>query len=101
MKPWDGWKITRNGGKLLIDVYLSSYRQTDKKYRTTEEIVYDDTAKIISKGYRECIGFKNEIAYYKMPVYIKFHNFKKCDYRNGFTDDLGRVIPEDTPGAYP
>ncbi len=93
---------TKKGGKLLIDISLKGWGQnTDMKYIQREKISYDDTASIISKGYRKCIGLKTDLAYYNMPVYVQFHNFRKCEYTNGFTDDMGNIVDADTPGAYP
>lgn len=95
----DGFRVTKAGGKCLINIRRVHYNSLD--YKMTQEIVYDDTATIFAQGYRECIGLMTSLAYYKMPVFIRFHGYKKCNYHNGFTDDLGNVVPADTPGAYP
>lgn len=96
MKLLDGWKITRKGGKLLIDFTLKSYGTGPLKHIKKEEITYKSTSEIIQLGYRECIGYKTDLAYYKMPIYVKFHNFKKYDYKNGFTDEWGRPVDPET-----
>lgn len=100
MKILDGWKITKKGGKLLIDMTVPPWSKASQRYHTDEKIVYDDTADILAKGYRPCDGYKTELAYYGMPIYIKFNYWHKCDYINGFTDEYGRPCLEG-PGAYP
>jgi len=101
MKLLEGWRITRKGGKLLIDFYLKPFGDPhDMKYRPEEKIVYKPTEEIIGLGYRECVGYKTELAYYRMPIYAKFHNFKKFDYEHAWTDDLGNPVdPETFEGA--
>lgn len=102
MKMIEGWKIGMNGGKLLVDFTMKPWGD-ELKHRTDEQITYKSTAEIISLGYRECIGYKTKLAYYKIPVYVKFHNFKKFDYSHGWTDEFGNPVdPETYEGAiYP
>lgn len=96
MRFLEGQKIVNNGGKLLIDIYLKPYDIGSMRYRKTEDVTYKKISEIISLGYRECIGFKNELAYWRMPIYIKFHNFKKCEnYREGWTDEYGTPVDPD------
>lgn len=102
MRTTEGWMITKNGGKLLIDISLKGWgAKSEMKYIQRETVCYDDTATIISRGYRQCLGLKNQLAYYNMPIFVQFHNFRKCDYRNGYTDDMGNVVQSGELGAYP
>lgn len=101
MKVKEGWEITRKGGKLLVDISVSPWDRASRRYHRTEKIVYDDTADIITAGYRMCEGLKTDLAYYKMPIYVKFNGWVKCDYKQGFTDKLGVPVGKDTEGAYP
>ena len=101
MKIMEGWKITQNGGKLLVDISVSPWDHKSKRYFQREKIVYDDKKEIILRGYKECEGLKTDLAYWRMPVYVKFTGWKKCDYRKGFTDKLGIPCDKDVEGAYP
>lgn len=97
MKFLEGMKTTKKGGKLLIDVYLKPFGDPhEMKYRSEERITYESTSEIICKGYRECVGFKTELAYYRMPIYMKLHNFKKFDYEHAWTDDYGNPVNPET-----
>ena len=100
LKTIEGWRTTHKGGKLLVDFTLKSYGHgNDMPYIRREEIVTIPTSEIISKGYRLCEGLKSELAFYRMPVYVRFHNFRKCDYRFGHLDEWGE--PTDDTNGWP
>lgn len=87
----EGFRAGSKGKKLLIDINLTAATPTSKlRYFRREELTDLPTEDIIFKGYRECIGAKSGLAFYRIPVYIRFGNFKKCDYKNGYIDDYGR-----------
>lgn len=86
---------------MLIDISRAPWQSKERIYYQTEKVSYAPMEEIISMGYRECIGLKTSLAYYHMPIYVKFNYFKKCDYKHGYTDKLGNPVPEGTEGAYP
>lgn len=100
LRMTEGWKITKQGGKLLVDISIPTWGKTLRRYYQTEKIVYYKKSDIIAMGYRPAEGLKSDLAYYNMPVYVRFNNWKVCDYVNGFTDQYGRPCAEDA-GAYP
>lgn len=94
MKIIEGWKLAGQGKKLLVDLSLMpswtwGSRAGDKVYNCDEELTDLPTSQIISMGYREAEGWKDGLAFYRMPVYVKFHGFVKCDYRHGYIDRWG------------
>ncbi len=101
LKLMEGWKITKKGGKLLVDISIPPWSRSNHRFFQTEKIVYTPTSEIIMEGYRPCDGLKTELAYYGMPVFVRFNGWKKCDYINGFTDKYGRPCEESAPGAMP
>ena len=93
----EGWKLAKDGYKLCIDFTLKSFGAgDDMQYIRTARLTKDSTGSIISKGYRQADGLITSLAYYRMPVYVKFNNFKKCDFRNGYVDEIGRLVKEPT-----
>lgn len=100
MKMIQGWRATSKGSKLLVDFTLKSYGDDkDLPYIRKEQMVTIPTSEIISNGYRLCEGLKSELAFYRMPVYVRFHNFEKCDYKNGHLDAWGE--PTDDSDGWP
>lgn len=97
----DGIKIAKNGGKVLIDFSVPYWARDSKRYYPTEKIVYDKKSEIIAKGYRRSYGYKTDLPYYFIPVFVKFNNWKKCNYMDGYVDRYGRPCKSDDPGAYP
>lgn len=85
----EGFRAASQGKKLLIDANLSTQVNRSRYFRH-EELTDLPTEEIIYRGYRECIGAKSGLAFYRIPIYIKFGNFTKCDYKNGYIDDYGR-----------
>ena len=100
----EGWKLARDGYKLVIDFTLKSFASgDDMQYIRTARLTKDSVGLIISRGYRQADGLITSLAYYRMPVYVKFNNFRKCDYTKGYVDDLGRIVkdPEENTSAVP
>lgn len=101
LKIIEGWKLASKGKKLLVDLTLDGYtfidgkiygygpRAGEKVYRCNEELTDLPTSQIIAMGYRETEGWKDGLAFYRMPVFIRFHNFTKCDFRKGYVDRWG------------
>lgn len=98
MKIIEGWKAASNGQKLLVDLTLRPWGD-QLMYRCNEQLTDKPVSEIISMGYRECEGWKDGLAFYRMPIYVKFHNFKKCDYKKGFIDKWGE--PTDSMHGFP
>ena len=92
-------KVARDGGKIQVDVVLKGYSDGNPRTRTVESIVYCGKSDLVFRGYRPVDGYRTKLAYWRIPIYIKYHNFKKCDYVNGFVDDFGR--PTDAEHGYP
>ena len=111
LKLIEGWMATHKGTKLLVDITLDSYtfingqvygygpRAGEKVYKCEEKLTDMPTSAIISQGYRQCEGWKDGLAFYRMPIYIRFHNFRKCDYRRGYVDRWGE--PTDAQHGVP
>lgn len=111
LKLIEGWKLAGQGKKLLVDLTLDGYtyingqvhgygpRAGEKVYKCEEKLTDMPESKIIAMGYRICEGWKDGLAYYRMPIYIRFHNFKKCDYRSGYVDGWGE--PTDSKHGVP
>ena len=100
LKIIEGWRLASKGKKLLVDIHLDYYysegkvcgfgpRAGEKVYQCDERLTDLSTSEIIANGYRECDGWKSSLAFYRMPIYIRFHNFKKCDYRSGYVNQWG------------
>jgi hypothetical protein len=97
----EGWKLAGEGYKLMVDFTLKSFAAgDDMKFIPLYRLTKDPVATLISKGYRESEGLVTKLAYYRMPVYVKFNNFKKCDFRKGFVDELGRIVKNPEDGQY-
>lgn len=95
-----GYQISKKGGKLLVDFDTNIVLRRENKYRPTEKIVYDPAADIIAQGYKPCYGYKSDMAYNFIPVYIRFSGFKKCTgYEFGFVDGMGHVV-DPSPNNY-
>lgn len=100
LKRIEGWKTTLKGGKLLVDFTLKSYGHgPDMPFTRMEKIVTIPKSEIRSMGYRRCEGLKSHLAFYGMPVYVRFHNFRKCDFRFGHLDMWGE--PTNDPNGWP
>lgn len=96
---FEGWRLSLKGYKLLVDFTLRPWCR-ELRHSTRERLTDQPTSEIISLGYREAMGYKTAIAFYRMPVYVRFIGYHKCDYRNGFVDEYGHPC-EERPGAYP
>lgn len=95
-----GYQISKKGGKLLVDFETNIILRKENKFRPTEKIVYDPASEIIAQGYKPCYGYKSDMAYNFIPVYIRFKGFKKCEgYEFGFVDAMGRVV-DPSPDNY-
>ena len=97
----EGQRIRKSGGKLLVDVSVPPWSNGSRRFYTTERISYDPVSEIIGYGYRSCDGYKQELPFYGLPVYMKFNGWRKCDYTRGFTDQFGRPCPEDNEYSIP
>jgi hypothetical protein len=94
VKFFEAIKVTRKKGKCVVDLTLKSYDIGTPTFDVKEQIVYVEKADLIRNGYRKCEGYKTELAYWKIPVYMKLHNFRKCDYARGYCDEFGRPCKE-------
>lgn len=101
LKTFEGMKITKKGGKLLVDISIAPWKNSSHNFHQEERIVYDPREEIISRGYIPSEGLKTELAYYGMPVFVKLHNGTVCNYEKGWTDKYGNPVPPGTEGAYP
>ena len=107
MKTMDGYDPSkkRNQAKILIDINLIPARpeivgKDIPQYVRRERLSYEDRAHIYRKGYTSCVGLIDSLGLYGIPVFVKFTGFKKCDYRKGWIDEHGCIVPEGTAGAY-
>ena len=98
LKIIEGWMLASKGKKLLVDITQKPWGD-DMRYRCEEKLTDLSTAEIIFAGYREADGWKDGLAFYRMPIYVRFHNFKKCDYRRGYVDRWGE--PTDAQHGVP
>ena len=99
----EGWRLSFQDYKLLVDFTLRPWgSDSDLKHNTREQLTTRPLNEIIQMGYRESEGYKSKLAFYRIPVYVKFNNFRKCEgYQNGWVDRMGIPCPEGTPGAHP
>lgn len=81
-----GYQIAKKGGKLLVDFETNMWLRPVHRYHPREKIVYDSLEEIIRKGYKPCYGYKSDLAYAFVPVYIKMTGFQKCEYRQGWVN---------------
>lgn len=107
LKAMEGYdkKKKRNQTKILIDINLIPKRpeilgEDNPKYVRRQHISYEPTSKILRKGYTACIGLLDSLDLYGIPVYVKFIGFHKCDYRNGYISENGKIVSSEDPGAY-
>lgn len=98
MEIIEGWRAAHKGKKLLIDLTLRPWGE-GLTYTCKEQLTDLPSSEIISLGYRECEGWKDGLAFYRMKTYVRFHNFKKCDYRRGYIDRWGE--PTDAQHGVP
>lgn len=100
----EGWRMSfEDDYKLLVDFTLRPWgSDSDLKHDTREQLTTRPLNEIIRMGYRESEGYKSKLAFYRIPVYVKFNNFKKCEgYQNGWVDRMGVPCPPGTPNAHP
>jgi len=97
----DGRRIAKDGGRILIDISIPAWGRKSHRCYITEKTVYDMTRSDVTRlGYMPCEGLKTSLSFYGIPIFARFNGWKKCDYKNGFTDQFGRPCPE-SEEAYP
>ena len=99
----EGWRLSFQDYKLLVDFTLRPWgSDSDLKHSTREQLTTRPLNEMILMGYRESEGYKSSLAFYRIPVYVKFNNFRKCEgYQNGWVDRMGIPCPAGTPNAHP